>query len=293
MRRVSFLALLTTVLAGAGSSVAQAQSAPRPAPSLPWLLRPTAPATVVRSDTAVASFAGGRSVTTILQGNLRLGDQLAVGLRLAANVLAPDEGASASAFVNPAALVLWVPRWELPVQLAFTGVLVAPLGQGGGADADPATAAAAASGVQTRQGMDNALFATNYMTGVVGVGVGWVRGPVTLIGEATVLELVRVRDVQQDDARTNFTTGLHAGWAFWGPLALSGELHYQRWLTTPSFVAADGSRRDQVSWLVGLRGWWKVGDVKLRPGISYARAIDAPMGDASYQIIQVDLPFVF
>jgi hypothetical protein len=294
MRALS--ALILVIAAAATTAVAasaHAQTSPPPPAPLPWLLRPTGPATVLRSDTAVAVFDDGSATTSILQGNYAVRQDLAVGLRVAGNVLAPDDGDTTSAFANPALLALWSPRVGLPVKLAVTGVVVLPLGQGAGADADPATSATVAAGVQTRQGMDNALFATNYATAVVGVGASWTRGPFAVVGEMTLLELVRVRDVPQDDARTNFTSGLHLAYSPLAALTLSCELHYQRWLSTPAVVDADPERREQATWLVGARGWFKVGELKLRPGLSYARAIDAPMGESGYHIVQVDIPIVF
>ena len=80
-----------------------------------------------------------------------------------------------------------------------------------------------------------------------------------------------------------------------GVLTLSGEVHVQRWLSAPELMDADasGTKQEQLTWTAGLRGWWKVGDLKLRPGIAYARGVDDPMGGQSYQIVQVDLPVIF
>jgi hypothetical protein len=277
-------------------TAAPAAAVAKPAPSLPWLMRPTAAGNVVRSDTVFGAFDGGSAVTTGLLASYKLRPDLAVGGRLVFNVLSLDETDSATALANPAIFALWSPKLDLPVGLAFYGALVAPLGQGAGAEADPATVKAVAAGVQTRQGMDNALFATNYATVVVGVGAGWVRGPLTLAAEATVLQLFRVRDVAGlDDNRTNFTTGFHAGYGVWGPLTASAELHLQRWLVSEQFLddPAKEALHEQATWTVGLRGLWKVGDYKLRPGLSYSRAFDDPMNATSYQIVQVDIPVVF
>jgi hypothetical protein len=308
MSRFSRTALVLSMLTGSLAHADETPSVPapaptsppkaaRPAPSLPWLLRPTAAANVVRSDTVIGAFDGGSAVTTGLVATYKLRADLALGARIVFSELALDAtDESSTALANPAIFALWAPKLGLPVALAFYGAFVAPLGQGAGADADPAKAAAVASGVQTRQGMDNALFATNYTTVVGGVGAAWVRGPVTVIGEATVLQLFRVRDIETlDSTRTNFTAGLHAGWSFWGPLTASAELHLQRWISAEKLLDADmtGTKSEQASWTVGLRGHWKVGQLKLRPGLSYSRGLDEPMSGMSYQIVQVDLPVVF
>ncbi|MBA3460323.1 MAG: hypothetical protein H0T46_10210 [Deltaproteobacteria bacterium] len=45
---------------------------------------------------------------------------------------------------------------------------------------------------------------------------------------------------------------------------------------------------------VGLRGNVDLGEATwLRPGLSYARGLDDPLAGRSYQVIQIDVPFVF
>jgi hypothetical protein len=277
-------------------TLAIAQDAP---PPLPWLMRPTGATTALRSDTAVGDFDGGTAITTLFQANLKIRPDLAAGVRVAYNLLEVDEGEDGQGVSNPAVFGLWTPRPGWPVQPAFFLAAVMPVGQGAGNDAELGERRAVAAGLQTRQGMDNALFATSYTTGVAGVGVSWTRGPVALVGEATVLQLFRVYELPDgtpdDDVRTNLTSGLHAAWTFWGPLTVSGELHLQRWLYAPELMDADtsGANREQGSWTIGLRGWWKVGDLKLRPGLAYSRGLDDPMGGQAYQIVQLDLPVVF
>lgn len=288
------LALLATMTATARADTPADAPAPAsgPPPSLPWMMRPTVAGTTARLDTTIAAFDGGFSAVSIASGTYRIIPDLAIGARVA-GITWSEGDRSATAFVNPALFALYTPQWNLPVRLSFFAAVVLPIGQGGTASANPDIKAAVGSGLTNRSAMDNALFQPSYVAAIGGAGVSWHGHGVTLAAEATVLQLFRVYDVPSDDARTNLTTGVHAGWTFWGPLNLSTELHYQRWLSTPQPVRMDPSRRDQWTWLVGLRATFATGPVKLRPGFSYTLPLDAPMSRLGYHVFQIDLPIVF
>lgn len=293
---VTFAAFATTVHADAtvdATSSAPVAAAPAgPPPSLPWMMRPTVAGTTVRLDTSIAKFDGGLSAVFIAGGTYRIIPDLALGTRIG-GITWSEGDRSATAFINPALFALWTPQWNLPVRLSFSAAIVLPIGQGGSVSADPDIKAATGAGLMNRSAMDNALFQTSYFTVIGGTGLSWHGHGVTLAAEATVLQLIRVYDVPSDAARTNLTTGIHAGWTFWGPLNVSTELHYQRWLSTPQPVHMDPSRRDQWTWLVGLRATFAAGPVKLRPGFSYTLPLDAPMSRLGYHVFQIDLPIVF
>ena len=72
----------------------------------------------------------------------------------------------------------------------------------------------------------------------------------------------------------------------------AGELRYQRWLTDAAPTKVPGGR-DNLTVAIGPRVHFKVGDLWLRPGISYARSLDAPFDSNHYQMAQVDIPVVF
>ncbi len=44
---------------------------------------------------------------------------------------------------------------------------------------------------------------------------------------------------------------------------------------------------------IGPRAHFKLGKTWFRPGISYSRGLDKPLTTASYNMVQVDLPFAF
>jgi hypothetical protein len=280
-----------------------APAAPPPPYSLPWQLRPVAAANVIRSDTAVTFYdnPAGESASTIASTLLlsyKVLPRLAPIVRLAYVHNSPGSGAdSGNAFVNP--LVGAVYGLDLAPGLKlglFLGVTI-PVGQGGDKAATPAnsTAAAAASGINARSGMDNALFAVNFLTVLPGVGLSYSKAGFTAQVEATVLQLTRVRndDVERDSKRTNFTAGLHLGYFVIPMLSFGGELRYQRWLSDPFFLGMFPERRETATFAFGPRAHFKIGNRWFRPGLAYAQGIDDPMKARKDRILQIDLPFVF
>jgi hypothetical protein len=280
--------------------------APAPAPpapySLAWQLRPAAAVSVVRADTVVATFHdangdGNTEVTTLL-GSYKLSAHFAPLVRVAVVRSTPSAGAQATAISNPLVGVTWAPATAAPLKVGVLAAMTLPLGSGGGDTPDMAAAAAGKAGAMARSAMDNALFAVNDVGLITGVDVAYVEGGFTVQAEATVFELIRARGamVQPDLVKTNFTSGLHAGYFVTSWLSLGGELRYQRYLSTPAFIAADatGQLRDTMTAAIGVRGHIKLGGGRwLRPGLAYARGLDDPMSGRSYDVIQVDVPFYY
>ena len=297
-----------TAVASATVAPATAPAAAPPPYSLPWQLRPVAAANVVRSDTAVAFYdngagASGSTVATMLTASTKLTPSLAPLVRLGfVQNDAPAMGADGTSFVNPIVGATYARRIEAFRWAAFLGATI-PLGMGGAATPSAASTADAA-GIRARSAMDNAMFAVNYFTAIVGGDVAYVDHRVTLQAEATLFQLLRVRNdtaaSSTDAARTNSTIGLHAGVFIVPALSLGGEIRYQRWLSTPTQLSMGNKvdiadfAKDTVTVAVGPRAHFAVGKgMWLRPGISYARGLDRPLTDASYNVIQVDVPLVF
>lgn len=295
--------------AGAVAEIAPAGAPlPKPPPySFPWQLRPLTVGNVFRSDTSVAFYsvadaAGGTepgsTVATMLLATYKLGDRVAplVRLALVGNAAPSIEGGppSGMALVNPILGATYAHK-VANIRWAGFGAVTLPIGSGGGSDPDQGTAEAAARGIPARSAMDNAMFATNYVTVIGGIGAGYVGNGLTAQVEATVLQLLRVRGPDaQDSARTNFTAGLHLGYSIMPRLSLGGELRYQRWLTDAAPARMNPDARETVTFAIGPRMHIKVkGRYWLRPGLSYARALDAPLSQSSYHMVQLDVPFVF
>ena len=277
--------------------------APPPPPySLPWQLRPVAAGNVVRSDTAISFWENpaGETASTVASTLLlsyKVLPRLAPIVRLAYVHNAPGSGAaSGNAFVNP--LVGAVYGLDLAPGLKlglFLGVTI-PVGQGGDKPAAmDTTAAAAAAGINARSAMDNALFAVNFMTVLPGVGLAYTKAGFTAQVEATVLQLTRVRngDIERDSKRTNLTAGLHLGYFVIPQLSFGSELRFQRWLSDPAMLQMFPERRETLTFAVGPRGHFKIGNRWFRPGLAYAQGIDDPLKKRKDRIVQIDLPFVF
>jgi len=269
--------------------------------SLPFQLRPVPVGNAVRSDTAVAMIAPasggtGSTLATTLLVSYKVMDDLAPFLRLAFVGNDPVTGQNGAALVNPILGAAY--SLKLGEGLRGNGALgvAFPVLMGGGDSAPPEESAAAKAGVLARSAMDNALFAANDLVVFGGAGVAWTGGPFTAQVEATVLQLTRVRgeNVQADTAKTNFTSGLHAGYFVIPELSLGLELRYQRWLSTPVAVTANERLRDNFTAAAGARAHLKLAEkVWFRPALVYVQPLDNPMSAQGYHIVQVDLPVSF
>ncbi|HTM19332.1 MAG TPA: hypothetical protein VL172_02455 [Kofleriaceae bacterium] len=296
--RVALACLLLPLLA----APARAEPPPPPPYSIPWQLRPVAAANLLRCDTSTALYdsgdARGATVSSMLTAAYRLTPVLAPLLRLAVvynDAPAVDGGPpDGAALVNPLLGVTLAGR-RGALRWAASGAVTLPIGQGGGDDPDAGAAEATARGVPARSAMDNAMFATNYAAVIAGGGAAWVDRGVTAQAEVTLLQLQRVRGPDTlDERRTNLTAGVHLGWFAAPWLSLGGELRYQRWLSDAAPVRMNPDARETFTAAAGPRAHIRLrGGRWLRPGISYARALDAPFASSHYQMIQLDLPFAF
>lgn len=282
-------------------AVASAQTAP-PSPmararySLPWNLRPGIAPNILRVDLALAFSSVGLNTATIVTAGAKPFTSVPdLGLYGRAGVVTygPDASSGHAAVVNPIVYALWTPQVAAGVRVPlFVGVTV-PVGTG--SDASPLQRSAFGSGVYTRQAMDNALFAANYLTVTAGAGILWMGHGVTAQAEVTVLQLTRVwgGSVERDASRTNFTSGVHVGYQLLPWLTVSAEAHYQHWLSTPDAVARNGVMRSQFTVGGGVRGNIPVGAVLLRPGVAFFTPVDGAMGAADQRVLQLDLAAAF
>lgn len=285
----------SALLSLATPAAAAEAGAPKPPPySLPWQLRPIAPANVVRIDLPIASHDGGRTYAPVLTAGYAVTPEIGALARFGYVTSSLDDGVDASGVTNPLLGVLYSPKLGGELKLGVFGGVALPLGSGGGDDPDPKSRIA--TGVLARSALDNALFAVNDLVPLAGVGVAWVSSNFTIQAEATVLELLRMRgeEVQKDEAKTNSTAGLHAGYFVLPELSIGVELRHQRWLSTPSFLkGAPSENRDNTTAAAGVRGHVSAGGVKLKPGLAYVLPVDDPMKEGKYGIVFADLPVIF
>ncbi len=77
-------------------------------------------------------------------------------------------------------------------------------------------------------------------------------------------------------------------------MSLGAEVRLQRWLSDAAPARNDPSARQQLTFGIGRRLHLKVGKGSwLRPGLSYTCALDDPMARKGYNILQIDVPYVF
>ena len=275
---------------------------PSPPPySLPWGLRPIGPVTVLRLDTVTAFYqdpkmpdaGGGTTLAVMPLGGLRITPSFMGVVRWGIIANWPPGLPSSVSVSNPALGGLYSFRFsDFRIGL-FLGVTV-PIGTGGDKTTDPGAAAATQAGLYARSAMDNAMFAVNDVTVFPGIDLAYVAHRLTLQAEATLLQLMRVKNeaVQTDAYRTNFTFGFHVGYFVAKALSLSAELRYQRWLSTPNAVSTDESLRHNLSLAIGPRFHVKLHGAWFRPGLAYEVGISGTLNDRSYHLLQFDFPFV-
>lgn len=301
-------ASLLTRLAPARAQEPAPVAGPKPKPppySLPWQLRPVAPANVVRLDSSYAFYRNpttdkdGSAFVSTLLGSYKIIPDLALIGRVGLVHNSPPEGPaprSATSIMNPVVAGLYGIQLSPSLKLGlFLGVTV-PVGSGGSALPNDKTSANGV-GILTRSAFDNAMFAVNYLTVFPGVDFAYVNHGLTVQVEATIFKLTKVRGpAAADGSNTNFTTGLHVGYFVIPQLSIGAELRHQRWLSTPNAVAADATKasRDTTTFAIGPRLHFKLSDhVWFRPGVSLTLPIDDPMKKAEYKVVQLDLPIAF
>jgi hypothetical protein len=273
--------------------------------ALPFSMRPAIASNLVRIDGTLAStsavgtapaFTTYVSVLTAGYKPISSLPDLGFYLRAAIAHNVPEKGLNGTATSNPLVFGLFAPEIAPHVRLALFLGVTAPIGAGGGDTPYKTTRGTLSNSIYARQAMDNALFATNYLTPTAGVGLAFIDKGFTAQVEATLLELIRARGSAQDteSTRTNFTAGLNVGYRIIPELTANVELHYQRWLSTPVAVTKDDTKRSQMTFGVGLRANLPLTNViALRPGLGYFQGIDDPMSLAKYRIVQLDVPIVF
>lgn len=271
-------------------------TAATPSPyALPMQLRPAIPGNVARLEDTLDFHEGGLTNATMALVSWKFHSKAAVFARAGFVNDFPKVGDSRVGVASPLLGAAWgfapTSEWRVAVALMAT----VPVGSGGGNTPNPERGAALKAGVYNRSSMDNAMFSPNDLTIIPGIDVAYVKGGLTLQAEATVLQLLRVKGdrVQPDSAKTNFTSGLFAGYYLIPQLSVGAELRYQRWLSTPLAVSVDDKLRDVMTVAAGIRGRVGLGKYTLRPGVSLTTALKGVPAERNDFIAQFDLPVAF
>jgi hypothetical protein len=277
--------------------------------ALPWQLRSVIPTTSLRIDSAFASYddikgnTGGSVIATVLTGALKLNANFGLITRLGGVFNNPPADQTAEdAFLNPIIAGLYSLPLSSKFRMGFFLGASIPIGSGGGNNPDMAVKAALSAGSLSRSALDNALFSVNYFSLIPGIGIAFISNGWTFQLEGTVIELIRVKgeSLDKDPNRTNFTTGMLAGYSFTPLFFLEAELRYQKWVLNDTVFAVPNAAEENLSLMIGPRFNFKMGDVTLKPGIAYAQGLAGPMAKSgynfptnNYKIIFLDIPIVF
>ena len=304
--------IVSSLLLAALGTVGLPASAGDAAPySLPWQLRPAAASTAVRADTAFAFYdnaagvSGGFTAASTLAASYKIPGTgqgwagLAPILKLATVNDSPPKGTGGFAIVNPLLGATYVLSLGEGARAGLFFGATIPVGMGGGNSPNPGITDARAAGQYARSQMDDSLFAVNDLAVIPGLDLAWVTGGLTLQAEATFFELVRVRGaaVQHEASKTNFTSGIHAGYFVLPLLSFGLDVRYQRWIDAPFAVEKDTTGALVDNWTIAIGPRLHIqlgGGVKIHPGIAYAQGLDKPMrSPLDYHIVQLDVPVTF
>jgi len=257
--------------------------------SLPWQLQPLTTDNVAHADSAAAVFvdANGNvdvAMTNALSASYHLTERWAPTIRLGfAGNNAPGAALDGSSFGNPM-LGMTYTRVMGPRRFALSAATTLPIGTGGGDNPDPRAAKANAASITARPA-DEAMYAVNYLTEIVGADVAYVKHGITMQAAATLQQSIRVRGEHSaagtDAFRTRASLGAHAG-AFLGRhVSLGADLLYQRWLSHPTELDMSGAKvaiadadLGQFTLSAGARVHFRVGRASVHPGLSYTRGLD-------------------
>lgn len=293
-----------------------APTTPQPTPAearanyaLPWTMRPAIAPNLLRLETSIGIRNDGVAAVTLLTGGYavlptKLGFYARLGVTnsvLSTPNAPATNNIATGAVTNPLIMALFTPELTKGLRLSVFGAATIPVGTGGGNTPPALTASSIATGIPTRSAMDNALFAVNYFTPIVGLGVAYMRWGFTFQVEATVLQLIRVRGENHrsatDEMRTNFTAGASVGYLLHRYVTASAEFHYQHWLSAPNLLSPPMGTPpsvNQASFEVGIRGNWAISRTTLaRPGIAFGMGFNGAMADREYKVIHVDFPITF
>lgn len=304
MKTNSHAIIISTLLL---ARIASAEPALDPADtSLPWQLRSVTTSNVVQADSAAAVFRDPQgnvniSHTTGLSARYQLTERWAPTIRLgfAANN-APGAALDGASFANPIAGATYT-RSMTRGRLALLAAVAIPIGSGGGNDPDPRAARTNTASLTARPA-DEAMFAVNHATAIVGADVAYTIHGFTAQAGATLLQSVRVRGDRTiagtDALRTRAALGAYLGRSLGRHVSVGADLEYRRWLSHPTMLATDDDPATLTASL-GARLHFRIGTASFHPGLSYTRGFDglAPHGPMSItkqtNAVAIAIPVLF
>jgi hypothetical protein len=300
------VAINSDALPPASSPMPDAPALPAPAPAAappyasPFMGRSVKPSTGVRFDTSTAPFTkadvDGVASTFLLSGAYAITPSAAISARIGMDRVMAPGGVAKTGFVNPSIGAMY--SWKLgrSFRVATTLATWLPIGSGGGDTGDADVLAAHKAASLARGAMEGATFAVNDFTVGYAGDLAYVDHGFTVQLSSQITTAFRARgaEVQKDTTKVNSTTSLGFGYFVLPVFSIGTELREQAYLSTPSAVVKDPTARQNLSFAVGARGHFQLGEkVWMRPGVNYSQGLLGPMEKAGYHAVGVDVPFSF
>jgi hypothetical protein len=230
------------------------------------------------------------TLLTVLSGAYQWTSAVSTFARVGSVHNASDDQASATGFANPALGVSGQLELGKHVKLGALSGATIPIGSGGGSSPTPAAFRAWTNSVD----WGGAMFAVNHVDVFGGLRGAYTEGRLTLQIESTVHELLRTRGAATDPIGAAATiTGSTAtvSFAVLPALSFSTGLSETRFWNTPKLIEQSPNSRVDYFFVAGVSTIVKIGTVEVDPGLVYARALDLPLTQQKFQVVELDLGF--
>ena len=277
--------------------------------ALPFLLRGTNPANSLRIEGTYSSYEtspndeNGFIHIYTLSASKKLSPSLAIYSKIAVAHINPNgQYENSIIYSNPLIGVLNNAQLAENFKFSMSLGVTAPIGSGGGNDANSSVRTANGIAQLSRSAMENSLYASNYIAIIPGVDFTYLRNDFQIQFESTLFQLLRVNGerLDKDKYRTNVTIGLGAGYHANAQLSLLSELRYQRWINNDTVEKSTSPAIDNLSLGIGPRFTFKLSKITLKPAISYTQSIYGTLSNSKrssntkdYKTITLDLPLIF
>ena len=138
------------------------------------------------------------------------------------------------------------------------------------------------------------MFAVDHFDMQTGFNTTFVGGAFALRFESTLHQLLRVRGAKADVLGANATVTSSTATLSFAPvsrLTFSGAFSETRFWNTPKAIQESPRSRVDYYGIGAIATSFDVGRVACAPSLSYARALDLPLRDAKFQVVELDLGF--
>ncbi len=138
------------------------------------------------------------------------------------------------------------------------------------------------------------MFAVDHLDVQAGLNATFLAGPLSLRMESTLHQLVRVRGEKADvlgSSATVTSSTATVSYSLLSKVTVSSGLSETRFWNTPKAIQDSPASRVDYYYIGGISTDLRVAGVGVTPSLLYARALDLPLRDEKFQVVELDLGF--